>query len=53
MPQDNLIKEITVFSEEELNRVSDDCPAGSRAILVTDDGVSVKIKRPDGEWKEM
>lgn len=51
MPQDSLIKEVTVFSEEELNRISDDCPAGSRALLVTDDGICLKIKKPDGNWK--
>ncbi len=46
-------EEWIVESDAELDEIPDSAPFGSIALVLTDNGLTVKMKNSQGEWKDV
>lgn len=44
------VKEYYVESEEEIAEIPENAPVGSRALILTSNGLTVKMKNSKGQW---
>ena len=44
------VKEYYVESEAEIAEIPENAPTGSRVLVLTDSGLSVKMKNSKGQW---
>lgn len=40
-------------TENEISKIPGSAPAGSIALILTDNGLNIKMKNSLGEWKEL
>lgn len=50
---DTAIPQYYCESEEEINEIPENAPAGSTLLLLTDSGLIVKMKHSSGKWIEI